>query len=194
MSGRPRDPRVDEAVTHHLVELLARSGPDGFTVDELAARSGVGKAAIYRRYRTRDELIAAGFASVNTDMPDVAGLPVREALVRLLEWGARAHATGMTPTWLIGMQKFPEVKQLYASKVSEPRRAALREILVRGQAEGLLREDADLDVAMACLSAPAIVIGMHRARGSQEGVVAIEKVVDLVLDGLLSPVARASGS
>ena len=67
--GRPRDPRLDESLREHLVQMLAERGPDGFSIDELADRSSVSKAAIYRRYRSRDELIEAGFAAVNESMP-----------------------------------------------------------------------------------------------------------------------------
>ena len=194
MNGRPRDPRIDEALTEHLVTLLAERGPAGFSVDELAERSGVGKAAIYRRYRCREELVAAGFAAVNEDMPDVSDLPVRQALITLLEWISNAHASGMTPTWLVGMQQIPQLRDLYMCNVVRPRRVALEAVLERGGAQGELREDIDIDVAMTCLSAPAIHVGMHRARGSSAGEVPIDEVVDLVLSGLLRPGARATDS
>ncbi len=192
--GRPRDPRIDEALTQHLVTLLAERGPTGFSVDELADRSGVGKAAIYRRYRSREELVAAGFAAVNEDMPDVAALPVREALVTLLEWIAGAHASGMTPTWLVGIQQMPQLREMYLCNVVTPRRTALAAVLERGRAQGYLRKDVDLEVAMTCLSSPAIHVGMHRARGYPAGEVSIPQVVDLVLSGLLSREAPATGS
>ena len=194
MSGRPRGRRIDEALRTHLVTLLAERGPAGFSVDELAERSGVGKAAIYRRYRCREELVAAGFAAVNEDMPDVSDLPVRQALITLLEWISNAHASGMTPTWLVGMQQIPQLRDLYMCNVVRPRRVALEAVLERGRAQGELREDIDIDVAMTCLSAPAIHVGMHRARGSSAGEVPIDEVVDLVLSGLLRPGARATDS
>ncbi len=191
--GRPRDPRVDEALTEHLVELLAQRGPDGFTVDELASRCGVGKAAIYRRYRCREELIEAGFAAVNESMPDVTGLPFRAALVELLDWLSSAHATGMTPTWLLGMQNMPQLKDLYRARVVGPRREAIAAVVERGRHEGLIRGDVDPEVVMTALAAPAILIGMHRASGSATGEVSIDEVVDLLLSGL-SPAVRANGS
>lgn len=194
MNGRPRDPRIDEALSTHLVTLLAERGPAGFSVDELAERSGVGKAAIYRRYRCREELVAAGFAAVNEDMPDVSDLPVRQALITLLEWISNAHASGMTPTWLVGMQQIPQLRDLYMCNVVRPRRVALEAVLERGRAQGELRKDIDIDVAMTCLSAPAIHVGMHRARGSSAGDVPIAEVVDLVLSGLIRPGARATDS
>ena len=192
--GRPRDPRIDEALTQNLIELLAERGPEGFSVDELAERSGVGKAAIYRRYRSRDELVAAGFAAVNEDMPDVSGMPVRDALITLLEWIAGAHASGMTPTWLVGMQQIPQLRESYLCNVVRPRRTALAAVLQRGRAEGYLRADVDIEVAMTCLSAPAIHVGMHRARGYPSGEVSIAEVVDLVLSGLVSPAVLATDS
>jgi AcrR family transcriptional regulator len=192
--GRPRDPRVDEALTEHLLALLAECGPDGFSVDELATRSGVGKAAIYRRYRSREELVEAGFAAVNETMPDVNGLPMREALVRLLDWISGAHAGGMTPTWLLAMQQLPQVRDLYMEKVVAPRRDALREVLLRARAAGEIDSTVDLDVALAVLSGPAILVGMHRARGHQAGAVAIGDVVDLAMRGLLTRGAHATGS
>ena len=192
--GRPRDPRVDEALTTHLVDLLTERGPDGFSVDELADRCGVGKAAIYRRYRSREELVAAGFEAANQSMPDVSDLPVREALVRLLEWVSGAHAAGMTPTWLVAMQQMPALREKYMTQVVEPRRDALRAVVARGQRDGHLRVDIPTDVVVTTLSAPAVLVGMHRARGYPRGEVGIEDVVDLNLTGLLSPEARATGS
>jgi AcrR family transcriptional regulator len=192
-AGRPRDPRVDAAVRDHLVELLAERGPDGFSVDELAARSQVSKAAIYRRYRGREDLVEAGFAAINEDMPDVSGLPVREALITLLRWISGAHAAGMTPTWLVGMQRLPQLADLYATRVVAPRREALRAVIARGVAEGLIDADVQPDVLLMCLSAPAILIGMHKARKQPTGDVPITAVVDLVLNGALSPAARATG-
>ena len=194
MNGRPRDPRIDEALSTHLVTLRAERGRAGFSVDEPAERPGVGKAAIYRRYRCREELVAAGFAAVNEDMPDVSDLPVRQALITLLEWISNAHASGMTPTWLVGMQQIPQLRDLYMCNVVRPRRVALEAVLERGRAQGELRKDIDIDVAMTCLSAPAIHVGMHRARGSSPGEVPIDEVVDLVLSGLLRPGARATDS
>lgn len=193
VTGRPRDPRVDLALREHLVEMLAERGPDGFSVDDLASRSQVSKAAIYRRYRSRDELVLAGFAAVNETMPDVSDLPVRQALVTFLEWVTGAIASAMTASWIVAMQQRPELHALYRSKVVAPRRAVLEAVITRGQAQGLIVADADADVLLTCLSAPAILAGMHRDGSHPASRVAISDVVDTVLAGALTPKARASG-
>ena len=192
-TGRPRDPRVDRALTTHLVEMLAERGPDGFSVDELAARSKVSKAAIYRRYRSREELVVAGFAAINESMPDVSELPVRQALITFLEWVQGAVASSMTATWLVAMQQMPQVHASYLANVVGPRRCALADILRRAQGEGLVVPEADIDVLLLCLSAPAVLVGMHPSHRDVAADVTIADVVDTVLAGGLSPAARASG-
>ncbi|MGX7680298.1 TetR/AcrR family transcriptional regulator [Jatrophihabitans sp. DSM 45814] len=55
--GRPRDPRIDEAVLKATRELLADEGFAATTVQAVARRAGVGASAIYRRWPSRLELI-----------------------------------------------------------------------------------------------------------------------------------------
>jgi len=57
--GRPRDPAIDERLLAAAREVLAEVGYARLTVDVVAARAGVGKAAIYRRHASRTELILA---------------------------------------------------------------------------------------------------------------------------------------
>src|SRR5919202_884492 len=57
--GRRRlDPTKDQAITAAVVDVLARLGFSGFTMDEVALTAGVGKAAIYRRWAGKTELLA----------------------------------------------------------------------------------------------------------------------------------------
>lgn len=55
--GRPRDPRVDEAVRRAAIELLVQDGFARMSIEGVAARAGVGKAAIYRRWDTKTALV-----------------------------------------------------------------------------------------------------------------------------------------
>jgi hypothetical protein len=99
----------------------------------------------------------------------------------------------MTPTWLVGMQQMPQLRDLSMDRVVVPRRQALRAVLEQGQQRGEIRDDIDLESAVTCLSAPAILIGMHPGRGAPTSPVDVGGTVDLVLGGLLRP-ARATGS
>ena len=57
--GRPRETRVDRALGAAVRALLAERGYPALTVDAVAARAGVSKAAIYRRYATKQEMTFA---------------------------------------------------------------------------------------------------------------------------------------
>ncbi|MCC3764175.1 TetR/AcrR family transcriptional regulator [Glycomyces sp. TRM65418] len=65
--GRPRDRHVDHAIAAATRELLAERGYAKLTVDAVASRAGVGKAAIYRRFATKQEMI---FAAAVHDMDE----------------------------------------------------------------------------------------------------------------------------
>src|SRR5215211_8200032 len=62
--GRPRDARLDRAIIGATLELIAERGAHEFRTEDVAALAGVGKGAIYRRYRSKDELVTAAVAAV----------------------------------------------------------------------------------------------------------------------------------
>lgn len=57
--GRPREDRVDDAVRAAVLQLLGTSGYAGTTIDRMAAEAGVGKGALYRRWRSKAEIVFA---------------------------------------------------------------------------------------------------------------------------------------
>ncbi|PZF83251.1 TetR/AcrR family transcriptional regulator [Jiangella anatolica] len=57
--GRPRDPEADRRIREAAAGLLLERGVDGMTVDAVAERAGVGKATLYRRWASKDELALA---------------------------------------------------------------------------------------------------------------------------------------
>ena len=74
--GRPRDARVDALVLETALAMLAEVGPTGLSVEEVAARAGVGKSTIYRRWPTKDDLVVASLGAlvmVPEDVPDRLG-------------------------------------------------------------------------------------------------------------------------
>jgi AcrR family transcriptional regulator len=54
--GRPRDPDAEPRIRRYAVQLLLARGFDGMTVDDVAEAAGVGKATIYRRWASKEEL------------------------------------------------------------------------------------------------------------------------------------------
>lgn len=62
--GRPPDPEIEPRVLDAALSLYARVGWDGFSIDAVARESRVGKAAIYRRWATKEVLIAAAVSAL----------------------------------------------------------------------------------------------------------------------------------
>src|SRR6266851_3683394 len=56
--GRPRDPGVDQAILTAAVDLLAEGGYARLTMEQVAARAGVGKASVYLRWPNKVALVA----------------------------------------------------------------------------------------------------------------------------------------
>src|SRR5215211_4128100 len=71
--GRPRDPALDERILEQVVALLGSRGYAGLNLDELAARSGVAKTTVLRRWPSKAAVAAAGverLALQSVDVPD----------------------------------------------------------------------------------------------------------------------------
>jgi AcrR family transcriptional regulator len=77
MTGRPRDPAVDERVLSAAAELMLDRGVEATTVDAVAARARVGKATVYRRWRSKEDLAVAALGrviDVRVPVPDTGSL------------------------------------------------------------------------------------------------------------------------
>jgi AcrR family transcriptional regulator len=73
--GRKRDQSLDGALLDATLDLLAEVGAAGLTMDAVAARAGAGKAALYRRWSSKSDLIIAAVARMKRDQVDLANLP-----------------------------------------------------------------------------------------------------------------------
>jgi len=83
--GRPRDPDVDTRTLAAAVRLIARTGVHGWSTDDLATEAGVGKASIYRRWRTKDDVVLATVRHLGTRPSSYpAGGSIADCLVQLV--------------------------------------------------------------------------------------------------------------
>src|SRR5215216_3783760 len=82
--GRPREERVDRAIIAAALELMAVSGISELRMDQVAERAGVGKAAIYRRFESKDQMVAAAIGEMVSEIvvPDTGS--TRADLVELM--------------------------------------------------------------------------------------------------------------
>lgn len=67
LRGRPRDGRLDAAIVAAAVAEVGAKGWGGATIEGIAARAGVGRASIYRRWSSKYELFQ--YAAVSITQP-----------------------------------------------------------------------------------------------------------------------------
>ena len=153
--GRPREVRLDGAILAATLELVAEVGIHDFRMDDVAERAGVGKAAIYRRYRSKDELVTATVAALVSEItvPDTGS--TREDLLALMRDAVEVYRdpvkAGIMPSLVGAMPQRPELARAIRDGFLAQRRAALRTVLDRGVARGDLRADLDVELALDVL-------------------------------------------
>lgn len=185
--GRPRSARVDESILQAVLDLLVEGHTvEALTIEAVAAKAGVGKATIYRRWPGKDALLVDAVRSLKGPPPAPVGDSVRSDLIRLLGTAGRKpdqRFVRIMSCLVPDVHRSPERYRLYQGMV-EPRREVMREVLRRGMRTGELRGDIDIEVAVAVLTAPVLIQRMLRWHPGLDGATLPERVVDTVLAGL----------
>jgi AcrR family transcriptional regulator len=182
--GRPRDVRADAAIMEAAVEVLADKGPRGFTVDEVAARAGCGKATIYRRWPSRSSLLLDTAHRMGLEPAAVDTGRLRDDLVIMLtQLGVKMRDTPagrILPGVIAEASVHPEMKALLADFISD-RRSRPREIVVRGIERGELPADADVELLLDVLGGTVIYRELIACAPTDEAYIA--RLVERVLPG-----------
>ena len=184
--GRPRDARADRAILDTTLDLIAERGVHAFRTEDVAARAGVGKGAIYRRYRSKDALVAAAVAALvreEISLPDTGS--TRGDLLVLMREAVKLYSSSLParlmPNLVGAMAEHPELARAVREDFLAGRRSALSEVLRRGVERGDLHPDLDLELALDALGGPLfyrlLVTGGPLDEQLAEG------VADLILRG-----------
>ncbi len=158
-SGRPRDPEVTDAIIEAALRLLAEEGFPRMTMESVAKAAGVGKPAVYRRFRDKADLVAAAFASVLhvVDPPDLGDTRAElDVLFAQLVPPDPEGWVGFVGGLFAEHRRHPEVVEAFRRGVLLPRRAAARRAVERGQARGDLRTDLDPEVLLDFMVGPGL--------------------------------------
>jgi AcrR family transcriptional regulator len=176
MVGRPRSTEADHAILDAAIIEYGKGGLEGLNVDAVAARAGVSKATIYRRYPSKvDLVIAAAQLMCEENAPDLDTGTVRGDLLatlrnlrRMLEDPVLGAAKRML---VMDALQNDELRSMHAGLVATRRQHTL-EMLHAAAARGELRDDIDLEFATDQIGAPVFYrhLLMH------------EKVTDAYID------------
>ena len=154
-SGRPRDSAATAAILQAAMDIAEERGFDGLSVEGVAARAGVAKTTIYRRWPNVWAILMDAFiADVSRLAPIEQRESARETLaesIRLMARTFRGRQGKVLRSLLGRAQAEPGLVEAYWSRWVEPRRKLAREVLRLGVATGELRAGLDEDVVLDAL-------------------------------------------
>ena len=155
--GRP--PGFDrDAVLDQLMELFWERGYDDVSIETIAARAGVHKTTLYRRWHSKAELIThalAGGAQSLIPVPDTgrAETDFRDLARSVQDVLSSPRGAAITRALLAGSVTSPEIRHLMQDYWAS-RLAAISVIIDRAIARGELPAGTDLEAAMRAIAAP----------------------------------------
>ena len=188
--GRPRSAEADRAILTATVDLLAERGLAAMSIEEVAARAGVGKTTIYRRWPSKGLLALDAFVisfRAEQPQPDTGSLR-GDMLSALHAWVRAVTQTAMGPmlTGLIAdAQHDPELRGAWRDRVLEPMRTQHRVMLDRAIERGEIPATVDRDVVLDLFFGAAehrLLLGHLPMTGDF-----IAEVVDMILTGIAGP-------
>lgn len=154
--GRPRSAQSHQAILQAALELLAEVGFAAMSMDAIAARAGVGKTTIYRRYASKEELVADVIESIREEIviPDTGNL---QSDINILIQNAAQITLSPVGRQTVAMiissaSSNPQFAQIYWTKYLQPRRKAFAVVLERAKARNEIQADLDSDLIFDTMS------------------------------------------
>ncbi|MFJ1605058.1 TetR/AcrR family transcriptional regulator [Streptomyces sp. NPDC088253] len=200
-SLRRRGAVLERAILDAALEQLSTVGWNGLTMEGVAARAQTGKAAVYRRWPSKEDLVAdalkAGLPSL-TEAPDLGSVrddllelcrQVREAMFSQPGFALRSV---LHECDVVQAERF---QGLIIGGVVEPTKHLLREIVRRGIEREEVRPDAANSYVFDVI--PAMMMYRSKVCASEWSERDLEEMIDQLMVPLLRRVGadpRAAGS
>lgn len=149
--GRPRDPAHSGEILRATQELLAEVGYDQLTIDAVAARAGVTRPTIYRRWASKAALVVDAVSTLRQPPgpggpPDLGSVAAELHAVLIPQESADDFRMKVAGGLISAIPRHPELARLLHDKLFGPSLEMLRAVLERGVARGEIPPDRDLDL------------------------------------------------
>lgn len=154
--GRPRSVQSHQAMLQATLELLAEVGFEAMSIDAIAARAKVGKTTIYRRYASKEELVADAIENVREEIviPDTGNF--RDDIEAIVQNAARITLSPlgrqMVATIVSSASKNEQFARVYWTKYLQPRKKAFAIVVERAKARNEISLDLDPDLIFDMMS------------------------------------------
>ncbi|MFJ9113966.1 TetR/AcrR family transcriptional regulator [Streptomyces sp. NPDC102394] len=190
-SPRRRGAVLERAILDAALDQLGTVGWNGLTMEGVAAGAQTGKAAVYRRWPSKEDLVADALQAALPPIEEVPDLgSVREDLLQLCRQARDAMFS--RPGYAV-RSVVHECNPVQAERfhtvifdgIVEPTLKLLREVITRGIARNEVRSDAANGYVFDAI--PAMMMYRSKIRGSEWGDRDLEEMVDQLMLPLLRP-------
>ena len=192
--GRPRSAQAHKAIIDATLELLAEEGFQGLSIEAVAARAGVGKTTIYRRWASKDELVIDAIRQVQIDIPVVDTGNFRNDLAAILKTAYQGFMVYPYPFMGKLLLKFigeyqtnPEIFQGAITQLILPRFQRFFHLVEQAQAREEIRGDIDPELVMDLVAGSLYfhwIVMSLMPTSSTSPVEWIEQVIDAIMQGI----------
>lgn len=191
--GRPRSQQAHAAILRAAIALIREVGYDALAMDAIAARAGVGKATIYRRWASKESLVIEAIDQImrSIEVPDTGSVQddLRGLLGEMVELYREPESAAMLSSLVAAMARSQAIAEAVRNSMLATRRRALRTVLERGIARGQLARDTDVDLVIDMLSGPLFYRLVVTGAPIDERVAG--EMVEIVSRGLAPPRSTA---
>ena len=191
--GRPRSAQAHKAILKATLELLAQEGFQGLSIEDVAARAGVGKTTIYRRWPSKDELVIDAIHEVQVDLSTVDTGNFRDDLVILFKSAYKGLMTHpLLPQLVLRLiseyQANPEIFQVFLTQLLFPRFQQFKHMVEKAQARAEIRGDIDWTLALELIAGPIffnlLITRFLAPQMSSSDDKWVEQMIDAVMHGI----------
>ncbi len=192
--GRRRDPSLEPRVVAAALAVYAEAGWSGFSFDAVARRAGVGKAPLYLRWASKEDLLLAAFGAHTTAITITDSGNLRDDLTeytcRLID--SKAGPDGWAFLRLhLEATVIPALHASFSSQIANPHVEGARALLDRALERGDLRTGSPTDLMLDSLYGAVLIKIILSPPGERERLAQNPRsyagqIVDFVLRGLLA--------
>lgn len=160
VAGRPRSRAAHDAILDAAIALTREVGFDALAMDAIATRAGVGKATVYRRWKTKEALIAEALERLVRAVPVPDTGSVEDDLLTVMRGTMRMYQDPATTALLSGlvaaMARSAAIAAAVRTGFVAARRDAMTRVLEHGIGRGELARDTNIELALDLLSGPLL--------------------------------------
>ena len=187
--GRPRSDKVHRAILDATRDLIVEHGFADLRLEHVAARAGVGKSTIYRRWASKEELaleLLLELASPHIAIDDTGNTrdELRASVNNAINGLTRSTFGPVIRALLSHIALDPALGDPFRATVVQARRAEIAAVVARGIERGDVRRDVNVGVATELLVGPVYFRLMFGGELNDDFAT---NVVDTLLQGFANP-------